>query len=248
MVQMRDVWVNWFEGEENGYNVCHFFEWRSEDRVEVLDQVIVIRVSDVLFHFIENDLADLPDYLLKTVHNQSYLRKNMTRVQLDYCFIATDGQRVIAVDTMGYKTPIRKSRLSPRQEQLVFELLEQNELEYFELEMDLEQKEYHLLSPDPLDMQGLTRKERQLKQILYMALDQLFTSGEDAEMKYWYTEWAPDQYSSIQMMSKEEVTDKLYDEIKWGWTEKHHQLCQSLVKGQAFFEKLWDLEHGEGVK
>ena len=30
---------------------------------------------------------------------------------------------------------------------MVFELLEQNELEYFELEMDLEQKEYHLLSP-----------------------------------------------------------------------------------------------------
>ncbi|WP_413379658.1 DUF3603 family protein [Alkalihalobacillus sp. 1P02AB] len=248
MVQMRDVWVNWFEGEENGYNVCHFYEWRSEDRVEVLDQVIVIRVTKELFNFIENDLADLPDYLLKTVHNQSFLRKNMSRVQLDYCFIATDGERIIAIDTMGYKTPIRKSRLSPRQEQLVFELLEQNECEHFELEVSIEEKHYHLLSPDPADMQGLTRKERQLKQILYMALDQLFTSSEEAEIRYWYTEWAPENYRAIQKMDKEEVTARMYAEIKEGWTDKHHQICQSLVKGQAFFEKLWDLEQGESVK
>ena len=24
MLYLHDVWVNWFEGEENGYNVCHF--------------------------------------------------------------------------------------------------------------------------------------------------------------------------------------------------------------------------------
>ncbi|WP_412055900.1 hypothetical protein, partial [Bacillus haynesii] len=23
MLFLHDVWVNWFEGEENGYNVCH---------------------------------------------------------------------------------------------------------------------------------------------------------------------------------------------------------------------------------
>ncbi|KYG32404.1 YjbA family protein [Alkalihalobacillus trypoxylicola] len=248
MVQMRDVWVNWFEGEENGYNVCPFYEWRSEDRVEVLDQVIVIKVTEALFHYIENDLADLPEYLLKAVHNQSYLRKNMTRIQLDYCFIATDGNRIIAVDTMGYKTPIRKSRLSPRQEQLVYEVLEQNHCEYFEMELPYEEKEFHLLSPHPNEMNGLTRKERQMKQILYMTLDQLFTSGDDAEIRYWFTEWAPQSYRSIQKMSKEEVMENMYQDIKSGWSNRHHQLCQSLVKGQAFFEKLWDLEQGESVK
>lgn len=38
MLFLHDVWVNWFEGEENGYNVCHFHEWRKEDTVELLDQ------------------------------------------------------------------------------------------------------------------------------------------------------------------------------------------------------------------
>ena len=31
-------------------------------------------------------------------------------------------------------------------------------------------KDYHILSPEPELMRGLTRKERQLKQLLFMAL------------------------------------------------------------------------------
>ncbi|HEX6923002.1 MAG TPA: DUF3603 domain-containing protein, partial [Bacillales bacterium] len=31
MQYLGDVWVNWFEGEENGYNVCDFHEWRKDD-------------------------------------------------------------------------------------------------------------------------------------------------------------------------------------------------------------------------
>ena len=34
-------------------------------------------------------------------------------------------------------------------------------------------KDFHILSPEPELMRGLTRKERQLKQLLFMALDQL---------------------------------------------------------------------------
>ncbi|KHF38810.1 YjbA family protein [Halalkalibacter okhensis] len=247
MVHIRDVWVNWFEGEENGYNVCDFHEWRSDDRIEVLDQAILVYVTTNLFHFIENDLSDLPEELLAEVHQQSYLRKNMSRIQLDYCFIATDGERIIAIDTMGYKTPIRKSRLTPRQEQLVYEQLKQNVLKQFDLPQAVE-KQYHILSPNPEDLWGLTRKERQLKQLLYMALDQLYSTGTDAEVRYWYTEWSPNDYVRIQMLNRDEAWEQLYSEIRQGWTERHHQLCEALVRGQAFFEKLWELEHGTSVK
>ncbi|NEU29666.1 DUF3603 family protein [bacterium LRH843] len=247
MVHIRDVWVNWFEGEENGYNVCDFHEWRSDDRIEVLDQVILILVSTSLFDYIENDLSDLPKELLDEVYQQSYLRKNMSRIQLEYCFVATDGNRIIAIDTMGYKTPIRKSRLTPRQEQIVYEQLEQNEFK--EMTMSEEAtKEFHILSPNPRELLGLTRKERQLKQLLYMALDQLYTTGTDAEVRYWYTEWSPNDYMRIQMLERDEAWNQLYDEVKEGWTSKHHQLCEAMVRGQAFFEKLWELEQGESVK
>ncbi|WP_100404861.1 YjbA family protein [Bacillus solitudinis] len=248
MVHIRDVWVNWFEGEENGYNVCSFIEWRPEDRIEILDQAILVKVSEDLFTYIENDMAELPDRLLLAVHNQSYLRKNMSRIQLDYCFIATDGNRTIAIDTMGYKTPIRKSRLTPRQERMVQELLMQNELETFVFEEKVETKGYHILSPKPEEMIGLTRKERQLKQLLYMALDQLYTTGHDAEVRYWYTEWAPQEYESIQIMDRDEAWEGLFSAVSRGWTSQHYSLCEAMVKGQSFLEKLWELEQGESVK
>ncbi|TWI53311.1 YjbA family protein [Halalkalibacter nanhaiisediminis] len=247
MVYIRDVWVNWFEGEENGYNVCDFHEWRSDDRIEVLDQAILIFVSSNLFDYIENDLSDLPEDLLAEVHQQSYLRKNMSRIQLDYCFIASDASRIIAIDTMGYKTPIRKSRLTPRQEQIVYDHLKEQELKMFDFNGEMD-KVYHLLSPSPKEMNGLTRKERQLKQLLYMALDQLYTTGTDAAVRYWYTEWSPQDYMRIQMLGREEAWHQLYEEIREGWTSRHHHLCEAMVKGKAFFEKLWELEQGAGVK
>ncbi|MGO4889344.1 DUF3603 family protein [Anaerobacillus sp. MEB173] len=248
MVDMRDVWINWFEGEENGYNVCEFFEWRNDDKIELLDQVVVVKITSDLFYHIENNLAELPDELLNDVYQKSYLRKNNQRIQLDYCFIATDGHGIIAVDTLGYKTPIRKSRLTPRQEQIVYELVENLDSKEYPIDgLDLG-KEYHSLSLNPAYMNGLTRKERQLKQLLFMALDQLYSTRNVAEVRYWYTEWQPTKYSEIHSMSFEEVWESLYEELKHGWTNQHYHLCEAIVKGQPFFEKLWELEHGESVK
>ncbi|SDB82666.1 DUF3603 family protein [Shouchella lonarensis] len=248
MVMMRDVWVNWFEGEENGYNVCHFHEWRSEDRVEVLDQVVLLRGDEALVDYIENHLLELPEALLEDVYQKSYLRKNMSRIELDYCFIISDGYRIIAVDTMGYKTPIRKSRLTPRQEQLVYETLKDQEVVFYTLDSVVPEKEYHLLSPNPADLKGLTRKERQLKQLLYMVLDQLQSAGTDAELKYWCTEWCPVAYKVLQHKEREELWDYLISGVRKGWSESHYELCEAMVKGQPFFEKLWELEHPERVK
>jgi hypothetical protein len=243
MLYLHDVWVNWFEGEENGYNVCGFHEWRKDDCVELLDQVPLLKVQPLLFHYIENDLSELPQQLLNDVYQKAYIRKNHERIQLEYCFVVTDGQGILAVDTMGYHIPIRKSRLIPRQEQLVYEMIQEQDVAVYELdERERTKKEYHILSPSPETMRGLTRKERQLKQLLFMALDQLHTSKNVAQVRYWYTEWNPGEYEKTQQMSFEEVWQNLYGETKNGWSEKHLSLCENLIKGQPFFEKLWEME------
>jgi hypothetical protein len=247
MLYLRDVWVNWFEGEENGYNVCEFHEWRKDDYIELLDQVPILKIESTLFHYIENDLNDLPDALLEEVHQKAYVRKNNQRVQLEHCFIITDEEKSLIVDTMGYRIPIRKSRLIPRQEQLVFEMAEQAETKLYTFSSKELNKEYHILSPNPDIMRGLTRKERQLKQLLFMALDQLHSTKNVAEMRYWCTEWMPDQYGNIQRMDFEEAWDALYKELKSGWSKQHLDMCERLVKGQPYFEKIWELENGTHV-
>ncbi len=246
MMYLHDVWVNWFEGEENGYNVCHFHEWKKDDTVELLDQVPVIKISRELFDYIENDLADLPEDLLNDVYQKAYLRKNHERIQLDYCFIVTDGTGILAVDTLGYQIPIRKSRIIPRQEQLVYEMIEGEETADYPVPAR-RKKEYHILSPEPSLMIGLTRKERHLKQLLFMALDHLYSTKNTGQVRYWYTEWAPEHYEDIRTKSFEEIWHQLYNEVKHGWTEKHEHLCEVLIKGEPFFEKLWDMEKGSKV-
>lgn len=248
MLYLHDVWVNWFEGEENGYNICHFHEWRKDDGVELLDQVPLLKIDSVLFNYIENDLAELPQQLLADIHQKAYLRKNHERIQLDYCFVVSDGIGILAVDTMGYNIPIRKSRLIPRQEQLAYEMLEGQDVISYSFSMEqIKKKDFHILSPEPELMRGLTRKERQLKQLLFMALDQLHSSKNVAEIRYWYTEWRPERYQHIQNMDFEEAWQQLYEDIKYGWTSKHENYCENIIKGQAFFEKLWEMEHGPKV-
>jgi len=247
MLYLHDVWVNWFEGEENGYNVCHFHEWRKDDGVELLDQVPLLKIEPILFDYIENDLSELPQQLLDDIYQKAYLRRNHERVQLDYCFVVSDGSGIMAIDTIGYNIPIRKSRLIPRQEQLAFEMLENQEAIKYEFNDQRAMKDFHILSPSPQLMGGLTRKERQLKQLMFMALDQLYSSKNVAEVRYWYTEWSPENYKDIQQMEFEDAWLKLYEESKYGWTSKHEHFCENLIKGQPFFEKLWEMEHGPKV-
>ncbi|MDM5328301.1 YjbA family protein [Neobacillus sp. CF12] len=247
MLYLHDVWVNWFEGEENGYNVCHFHEWRKDDGVELLDQAPLLKVEPILFNYIENDLSELPQQLLDDIFQKAYLRKNHERVQLDYCFVVTDGVGILAVDTIGYSIPIRKSRLIPRQEQLVYEMIANHEAKQYHFQKFSVDKDFHILSPEPELMNGLTRKERQLKQLLFMALDQLHTSKNEAEVRYWFTEWCPERYSAIQELNFENAWQQLFEETKYGWSKRHETFCENLIKGQPFFEKLWEMEHGPKV-
>jgi hypothetical protein len=108
-------------------------------------------------------------------------------------------------------------------------------------------KGFHILSPEPSLMRGLTRKERQLKQLLFMALDQLHSSKNEAEVRYWYTEWCPERYSAIQELPFEDAWDCLFNEIQYGWSDRHETFCEDIIKGQPFFEKLWEMEHGSKV-
>jgi len=242
MLYLHDVWVNWFEGEENGYNVCHFHEWRKEDQIQLLDRAPLLYITEALFNYIENDMCDMPNSLLDSIYKRAFMRKGQERNVMEYACIITDGMNILAVDTIGYHIPIRKSRLIPRQEQLVYDMIEDATKQSFQFQADDYEKEYHLLSMSPDLIFGLTRRERQLKQLLMMALEQLYTSDNIEELRYWLTEWNPKKYPYLRYMDKEMVWQALYEGVKKGWSSHHEDLCAKLIKGQPFLEKMWELE------
>lgn len=245
MLYLHDVWVNWFEGEENGYSVCYFHEWRKEDKIELLDQVPLLYITKELYSYIENDMHDLPKPLMDMIYKRAYIRKGHERSVLDYACVVTDGNDIVAFDTIGYQIPIRKSRLIPRQEQLVYDMIENTKPQNFDFDAASYKKEYHMLSMPHHLVFGLTRRERQLKQLLMMALDQLRTTNNIEELRYWLTEWDPKNYPFIRYMDEEKVWTALYEGVKHGWSEAHEDLCEKLIKGQPFLEKLWEMENSK---
>lgn len=242
MLYLHDVWINWFESEENGYQVAHFHEWRKEDKIELLDQTPLLYIKKDLYNYIENDLQEIPSGLLDTIYKRSYTRKGQNRTVMDYVCVITDGEEALAFDTIGYSIPMRKSRLIPRQEQLIYDMIKHVKPQGFGFKAKHYEKEYHILSMPPEQVFGLTRREREIKQILMMALDQLRTTNNLEELRYWLTEWDPKQYPFIRYLNEDEVWERLYNGVKEGYSPNHEEFCAKIVRGQPFLEKLWVLE------
>ncbi|GGN60326.1 MULTISPECIES: DUF3603 family protein [Oceanobacillus] len=242
MLYLHDVWVNWFESEENGYQVARYHEWRKEDKIELLDQTPLLYIKNDLFEYIENDLQEIPESLLDTIYKRSYNRKGQNRKAIEYACVITNGVETLAFDTIGYTIPVRKSRLIPRQEQLVYDMIKSAKAQNYGFKKRNYKKEYHILSMSPEQVFGLTRREREIKHILMIALDQLKSSGNLEELRYWLTEWDPKLYPTVKFLNADAAWEKLYSGIKEGFSKNHEEFCEKIVRGQPFLEKLWDLE------
>jgi hypothetical protein len=239
---LRDVWVNWFEGEEFGYNVYEFHEWRKTDEIELMDQMPVLKVSAEMFDYLENGLEKLPSDLLALVKDKSTIRRNNKRKTVEYAFVAVHKNQTIVIDTSGYDIPIKKSRMINRQNDLALEIVEDVEELTFTLDEKLH-KQYCLLCPNPKLMYGLTRRERQLKQLLFMALDDLQSEKNVHKLRYIYSEWNYSEYASVKEMDFEILINKLINEVEAGWGFNHEQLCKILIKNQSFLETVYENEN-----
>jgi|SRR5690625_968446 len=242
MIYLHDVWVNWFEGESNNYNICHYHEWRKGDPIQLIDQMPLLYINSELYNYIANDLHELPNKLLEKIYRKSYKREQHRRQSIDFASVITDGYGILAFDTMGYEIPIRKSRLIPRQEQMVYQTIKRMKQQTFSIPIKSYKKYYHLLSMEPKYMIGLTRRERNLKQILMMGLDQLRAKGNSDALRYWLTEWDPKRYERHKSKTKHELWQKLYDGTKYGWSKKHAKFGENLVRSFPFLQKLWKIE------
>lgn len=243
MNYLYDVWVNWFESEEQGYNVCAYHEWRKKDSIEVLEQVPLLYIEENLFHYLENSLHEIPEDLSKKIVNRTYQRKGLERKLLEYVCVVTDGRGIIAIDTGGFQIPLRKSRLIPRQEQQVYSLCSKLKRQDFQFHIPEKDDTKDLASIPSVYMIGLTRKERQLKKILLMALEPLKNSHDRNELLYWYGEWNQTElWSELYQQPMGELWQSLYEDVSNGWSIAHAHLCKQLIKGQPYLETMWEKE------
>ena len=234
---IHDVWVNWFIGKKEGYQVCPQYEWRKEDKVELLEQIPVLYVTEQVLDAVENNIQPLPSSLLYHIHKKTTKREKYKKTTIDYAAVLTDGKGVIAFDTTGFNMPLKKSRLPLKQEIKVLQLCEKmKQIKYFHMPKTEEKESF--LHVNRKYMYGLTRRERELKMLLLVAVKQLEKTKNMSELLYWLAELKDEKVSyAIHQLTEDQLYRLLYNEVKRGWSKKHEHLCKQMMKGKPFLEK-----------
>jgi len=236
MLYLHDVWVNFIDGQTKGFDIPEFHEWRRTDTVELLDQAPLLYVESEFYDFVINGEFDLPKELLTAVKNKAYIRKNHDRIKIPYAAVLTDGVRVMVFDTAGAEYPVKKSKLIPRQYQLVLEMIEGTSQTKFEIP---EVKAYAwdsvaglITDIEDIHMIGLTRREREMKQILMVSLGHLALSDNLREVRYWYTELFPGSMIDIttEDWSIEKMVLDMHDHLIEDWDEQHVEFGHKLTR------------------
>ena len=250
MLYIHDVWVNFTHGFGKGYTVPAFHEWRKTDNVELLDQTPLLFLTDELYASIEDDCEVLPTELLEAIENKSYVRKNAERLQVQYMVVVTDGKRHMAIKADDAGVPVNKSRLIPRQEQLVIEMITTTSAHGYGFVPTEESNEEPTLDEmivnlDPVHMYGLTRREREMKTILMDCVYRLSCSTNLNEVRYWYTELFPGMMIDIttENWSIEDMVADIFDHLSEGWDEQHEDFGVKITKRYELFTDLWNPLH-----
>lgn len=244
MHYLYDIWVNWFDGEEDGFNVCSYYEWRKRDNIEMVDQIPVLYITNQLYNRIENGLSKLPSQLLQRIYKKTYIRKGYGRQVIAYACIITDGEKVIAFDTLGYDIPLRKSRLIPRQERQVFDMCKKLDRIMYKLPPhENVVSKNHLWQLKEKHVFGLTRRERKLKQLLLICLSLLKKTENKKEISYWLSEWeGTNALLYTRSLSIDEVWQRLYEQALSGWTAHHEEFLHQIVRMYPILESEWSKE------
>lgn len=242
MLYLYDVWVNWFNQEEMGYNVCPDYEWRKTDVIDIIEQVPCLHITEKLYDQIENSLRPIPASLLKEIYEKTYVRTGQIREKVSYACIITDGRGVLLFNTNNTRRPLKKSRLISKQAQRVIQLTKKLKAYHYPTEKKHIEKSQNHYVLDKMYMYGLTRKERSLKQLLFTAIIELKQENKPNGLWYWLSEWKETNDITVDNESVEAIWQLLFDEVKYGWSKKHYNLSKQLVKANPVLQMRWHQE------
>lgn len=94
-------------------------------------------------------------------------------------------------------------------------------------------------------MIGLTRRERNLKQILLQSIERVGDNKDLDELKYWLTELTPNSYEDVKKMNYKSTWNSLMNEVKNGWSEEHERICGQMANKYLDLQLYFHTEQGE---
>jgi hypothetical protein len=241
-----DVWVNFVDGMCKGFSIPEFHEWGKKDEVELMVQLPIVYTTAEVYENIENGFDPLPEEMLREIYRRSARAANNEEVRVDYAMALTDGERFLVVDTDGESVPNLKGRMIPRQERIILEMIEDEDPkdygytpDHFETDETVAGK---ILNLEYVHMVGLTRRERQMKEILMDSLFQLLCSDNIEEVRYWFTDlfWGMKDDIVVESMTIQQMVADMHDYLQEGWDEQHEEFGTKIAKYFDNYKDMWE--------
>lgn len=209
MIYIYDILLNFCDNDL----VYDFYEWSSNDNIENIKRIKLIHVSrDTFDDFLNYECKIESDFLVKIYRTCEVYQTKKIKV-LDYTFLISDGDRVIALEVDKTGSIIYKSKLLMDEEDEIAMLASNLEI------MDLKYTRGKLI----LKSRFFTRNEFLIRNYLYKEIMDSYQNKKYDKLKFLYQEIFDHTNSSYQDIKKE-----LLESIKEEINDRHKELFNLL--------------------
>ena len=209
MVYIYDILLNFCDNDL----IYDFYEWSSNDNIENIKRIKIIRVERNVFEDLLNYECKIDNtFLVKLFRTCEVYQTKRIKV-LDYAFLASDGNRVIALELDKEGNIVYKSKLLMDEEDEIANIannLEITNLSYNRGKLVLKSRFF-------------TRKELLIRNYLYHTIEDSYKNKQYDKLMFLYQELC-DKYSS----SYKEIRNELLISIKDKIDDKHIYLFNLL--------------------
>lgn len=209
MIYIYDILLNFCDLNE----LYDFYEWNPNDNIENIKRIKMVHVARTTFDdFLYYKGKIDKDFLLKIYRTCEVYTDRKIKI-LDYCFLISDGERVLAVEFDSTGEIIYKSKLLIDEEEEIALLA--NNLETVSLSF---QKEKQVLMD-----RFFTRNEIQIRNYLMKEIKECYSKKNYGKLRFLYEE-----YFDEEINSQSKMFDALLSSMKDSLDDKHIHLYQLL--------------------
>ena len=208
MIYIYDILLNFNDGI-----IYDFYEWNNNDNIENMKRIKMVKISKDDFNsFYNNKVKISSDFLIKIYRTcEVYLTKGIET--LDYCFLVSDGTKVLAVECNKDGIIESMSKLLLDEEEEIAMLA--SNLEFTDIKYDILKEENKT--------RFMTRKELKIRKYLTNEIKDAYRRHNYNKLKFLYMEY----FDQVEENPKK-IVDILLNSMNESLDNKHFNLYELL--------------------
>ena len=209
MIYIYDILLNFCDNNL----IYDFYEWNNNDDIENIKKIGLFHVSREVFDDLLNYECIIDSKLLIETYRTCEVYKSKRVKVLDYCFLISDGDRVLALELNKEGRTIYKSKLL---------LDEEEEIAILASNLEIYNFNYKIIKK-VLNNRYFTREELLIRNYLYKEIESSYKNRKYDKLRYLYQE-----YFDKDNISYKSIKNELIDSIKYEINDKHRNLYNLL--------------------